>query len=213
MAPLPGSPLPGPMDWNLTSYRQPYGQPDYRQLEALWSALAPFGEPAIGQSLPLIELRQSEDDVIITATLPGIAPEAVQVQAQTHSLTLLGQQSVDRPSFYGHSVSYKAFQHTLPLPVPVRADQVQVLLQDGSLIITLPKARTWTRGARLMQGMSQRLTGRVAEGSTPLAEPAVASWLRTLRGQSNQLGQRWRQLKRWMGQQLHRLGDHLLEDW
>lgn len=211
MAPIPRSPLLGPLPWQTLDWQAA----NYRQLEALWSALVPFST-ASSQALPLIEMRQSEDAVVVCATLPGIAPEAVRVEAQPHSLVLRGQQAANSFGMGGYSASYSTFEHTLPLPVAVRAEQMQVLLQGQSLIITLPKARGWGRSRRLGE-LIRKVAGGFPELSFPLgaANTALASplWQERVYSQRQRLGQRWRQLKRWAGQQLHRLGDRLLEDW
>lgn len=171
----------------------------YRQMEALWSVLAPLGEMGEASLLPALELRETEDSVVVTATLPGVDLCQVQVQASTHSLTLGGHQQTRHASSYGYSLSYEQFQHTIPLPVAVQEQKAQVAFQGDRIVITLPKASWW---------------GLRHTASRP-AVPTLEPW--TLRDeivyQGHRLGRSWQQLKWWVGQQLRRLSDRFLEDW
>ncbi|HEY9877191.1 MAG TPA: Hsp20/alpha crystallin family protein [Leptolyngbyaceae cyanobacterium] len=171
----------------------------YRQMEAIWSALAPLEEMGGGYSLPALELRETGDSIIVTAALPGVDPNQVQIRATAHSLTLSGRQQTRHANPYGYSLGYEQFQHTIPLPVAVQEQKVQVAFQEDTIVLTLPKASRW--------GLRQT----IARSSVPTLEP----W--TLRDelvyQGHRFGRSWQKLKQWVGRQLHRLGDRFLEDW
>jgi HSP20 family protein len=168
--------------------------PHYQNMAALWSALAPFDGFA-SQALSSLELRETEDSLVVTALLPGLDLRDVQVEATPYSLTLLGQHRYCDRS--GYSAGYGQFQQTIPLPVPVQDDRVQVAFQGEMLIVTLPKARQ-----AFWRSPTQRL-GNAPENWTLVDE---------VKHQGRRLGRSWQQFKQWLGRQLHRLGDRLLQD-
>lgn len=146
--------------------------------------LLPF-ERMVTATIPAIELRETEDSVIVTAHLPGVDPQDIEVRANGHSLTFLGQQHRHLRNHYRYTVSYEQFQHTIPLPVAVRDSQVQVTFGADDVRVTLPKARA---------------TGSV--GAAPL---------KTLSQTGQQLARRWRQTKSWLGHRLQGWGRRLLD--
>ncbi|MBD0337449.1 MAG: hypothetical protein ICV62_18335, partial [Cyanobacteria bacterium Co-bin13] len=85
--------------------------PNYQHMAALWSALAPLDGFA-SQAVPSLELRETEDSLMVTASLPGQDLRDVQVQATPYSLTLTGQQQRSYQDRYGYSTGYGQFQHT-----------------------------------------------------------------------------------------------------
>ncbi|MBD2257750.1 Hsp20/alpha crystallin family protein [Pseudanabaena sp. FACHB-2040] len=171
--------------------------PNYQHMAALWSALAPLDGFA-SQAVPSLELRETEDSLLITVTLPGQDLRDVQVQATPHSLMLVGQQQRGYQDRYGYSAGYAQFQHTIPLPVPVQDDQMQVAFQGELLVVTLPKARQQP----FWRSPTQKL-GTALEDWTLIDE---------VKHQGHRLGRGWRQFKQWLGRQLHRIGDLLLQD-
>ena len=121
------------------------------QMDAIAAALMPLGMSASGRvQLPSVEIENTAEDLIVTAFLPGVDPQAVEVRASRNSLTFAGQrQSGYRsPLLQGLGINY--FQQTVPLPVRVCDRQVQVAYRSGAIVVTLPKERGWAQ--RLGQG-------------------------------------------------------------
>ncbi|TVQ12369.1 MAG: Hsp20/alpha crystallin family protein [Leptolyngbya sp. DLM2.Bin27] len=128
------------------------------QMDAIAAALMPLGISAAGRTqLPSVEIETTADALIVTAFLPGVDPQAVQVRATSTGLTFSGQrQSGYRsPLMAGLGINY--FQHTVPLPERVCDRQVQVAYQAGAVVVTLPRAKGW--GQRLGRGWQQLRRG------------------------------------------------------
>ncbi len=120
------------------------------QMQAIAAALIPVGLSPTGRvQLPSIEIEDTANALVVTAFLPGVEPQAVQVRATGSSLTFLGQrQSGDRsPLLQSLGINY--FQQTVPLPERVLDRQMQVAYRGGAIVVTLPKAKGW--GQRLTQ--------------------------------------------------------------
>jgi HSP20 family protein len=105
----------------------------------------PFGLTAGWQALD-VDLYQTEEQVVVKATLPGIKAEDVQVSLSGDLLSLKGEfkETVDdkQKSYHLRERRFGSFERILSLPVKVRADQAQAEYADGILTITLPKAES-----------------------------------------------------------------------
>ena len=90
-----------------------------------------------------VNVYQSADNYLVTATLPGINPENVQVTALNGTLTIAGE---IKPSdldgyepLYRESV-YGQFRRDIRLPGDVVIDKAEATYESGVLRLTLPKA-------------------------------------------------------------------------
>jgi HSP20 family protein len=138
--------------WQSSS-QQPPGQQSMwslgaaqAQMDAIAAALMPLGLSASGRvQVPSIEIENTAEALVVTAFLPGVEPQAVQVRASRKSLTFSGQrQSGYRsPLLQGLGINY--FQQTVPLPARVCDRQVQVAYRAGAIVVTLPKERGWAQ--------------------------------------------------------------------
>jgi HSP20 family molecular chaperone IbpA len=153
------------------------------QHDAIAAALMPTAwSPAGRLQVPSIELQETAQTLVITAFLPGIQPEAVQVRATPTTLTFFGQRSWRDRHPVGYGLGLRQFQQTVNLPVRARDDNVQVAYDQGAVVVTLPKANApWSQ---------------------------IPDW----QHQRQRLAQGWRRAKGWLGRTLRTWGDRLLEE-
>lgn len=108
-------------------------------------------------ALPL-DIAETEDALVITASLPGIKPEAVDISVQGSTLTLRGQTmaAADQPGTRWHvrERPVGAFHRSVTLPTPVNANACDAQYEYGVLTLTLPKADE-TRLKRIPVGAAQ----------------------------------------------------------
>lgn len=89
--------------------------------------------------LPL-DVVATEDAFIITAYVPGINPENVEITFEGEDLTIRGEfpalegESIKRELFRG------AFERRLTFNVPVNADEIEASHEQGVLTLRVPKA-------------------------------------------------------------------------
>jgi HSP20 family protein len=116
-------------------------------MESAYSALA----NGVGQLrrnytgvFPLVNLAEDEDRLFVTAELPGIDPESLELTIKGDTLALKGTK---RTGVEGAEVNYHrrereggTFRRSLTLPVKVQADAVEAGFKNGILTVTLPKA-------------------------------------------------------------------------
>lgn len=121
-----------------------------RMIEELWKRPFPSFWPerwwpmrALTIEMPVLDVFEEKDDVIVQAELPGLTKEEIQVSVTDSTLTLRGEKKrkadVKEEDYYYHERAYGAFARTIELPAEVKADQVKALFKDGVLEIRLPK--------------------------------------------------------------------------
>jgi HSP20 family protein len=106
-----------------------------------------------GQWMPQLEVRQRGNELVVSADLPGLKPEDVEIEIDDGVLTISGerqQSSEDRDQgFYRSERSYGAFSRSIALPEGVDEDQVQARFEHGVLEVTVPLPQQRQRGRRV----------------------------------------------------------------
>jgi len=97
------------------------------------------------QVAPDFELLDEGPQLRISATLPGIAQDGLELKLTTDRLELRGERKLSVPEGYQlrhrERQSY-AFERNYRLPVKVDPDKAEASLVNGVLNITLPKAES-----------------------------------------------------------------------
>jgi HSP20 family protein len=96
------------------------------------------------QITPAIDVHETPDDLVVTAVLPGIKPEDVEITMTGQSLTLRGEfkadEEVNRDQYLYRERRYGSFSRSLQLPVRVEGDHAEATFTDGVLKLRIPKA-------------------------------------------------------------------------
>jgi HSP20 family protein len=102
----------------------------------------PFGMTEF--SMPAIDLYQTNEDVIVKASLPGMTAEDVEISVAGEMLTLKGeiQRKDEREdaSYLIREQRFGRFERSLMLPTEVQSDKAKAEFENGILTITLPKS-------------------------------------------------------------------------
>lgn len=104
----------------------------------------------MGMGMPL-DVRETDDEYIVTATMPGVRPNDVNIEIKSDTLHISGEtreeheQTEDMPSerrgtWLVRERRYGRFERTLTLPTEVKVDQARATLEHGLLTLHLPKA-------------------------------------------------------------------------
>jgi HSP20 family protein len=91
---------------------------------------------------PAVDLCETGDAFIVTAELPGLTREQVNIQINDGRLTLQGRRDARVPCEQYHQVErgHGEFSRTFMLPQQVDVDHVVADLRDGLLTITIRKS-------------------------------------------------------------------------
>jgi HSP20 family protein len=86
----------------------------------------------------------NEDGVLITAELPGIDAQDIDISVQDGALTLRGSREPDEveegATYHRRERRYGRFTRVFDLPFAVEEDQVEATLNNGVLQISLPRS-------------------------------------------------------------------------
>ena len=105
-----------------------------------------FGDSAgwTAREYPAVNLWSSGNDVVLTAEIPGVEPNNLDISVQDNNLTLRGSRKADTLKqgevYHRQERTSGSFVRTVQLPFEVNADKVQAKLDKGILHLTLPRA-------------------------------------------------------------------------
>ncbi len=98
------------------------------------------GLPA--EMLP-VDLIESDDQVVVKATVPGVKPEDVEVTLTGDLLTIKGEFKAENREEHANYVRQErrsgSFCRQIGLPAGVDADNVEAAFEDGVLTLEMPK--------------------------------------------------------------------------
>jgi HSP20 family protein len=93
---------------------------------------------------PRVDILENETSYQVTAELPGVKKEDVEITVENNLLTLKGERKfekeVDKEQYHRIERTYGSFLRSFTLPSRVVQDQVQAKFDNGLLLITIPKA-------------------------------------------------------------------------
>jgi HSP20 family protein len=91
--------------------------------------------------LPL-DVYTTADEIVITASLPGLTPDEVDISIDGDVLTIRGEMRgpLENVDYLFQERAYGIFARKLTLNVPVQADKAEAVFEHGVLRLTLPKA-------------------------------------------------------------------------
>lgn len=91
--------------------------------------------------VPSVDFRETEGGYELTAEVPGLKPEEIEVTLVGDILTLKGEKREEREGEY-HLVErrFGSFYRSFRLPEEVERAGLTAVRKDGVLTITLPKA-------------------------------------------------------------------------
>jgi HSP20 family protein len=94
--------------------------------------------------MPAIDMYQTNDDVVVKATLPGLKAEDVDITVTGETLTLRGEFKQEdekkETSYHIREQRYGSFERSILLPTDVKADKAVADFENGILTITMPIA-------------------------------------------------------------------------
>jgi HSP20 family protein len=125
---------------------------DFDQLRReMDSLLGRFGSPSPLSSgwrgvFPAVNLYETADAYVLTAELPGVAPEDIEVSLEGSTVTLAGERRIDYANQEGVSLHRSerqagGFRRAFELPTGVDVDQVEALHRNGVLVLRILKAK------------------------------------------------------------------------
>ncbi len=102
-----------------------------------------FEEPALAFS-PQLDIVEDEDNIQVSAELPGMDRNDIDVSISNGTLTIRGEKQQEREdrgtNYFRRERTYGSFRRSVPLATEVDHDQAEATFKRGVLTVTLPKS-------------------------------------------------------------------------
>ncbi len=94
---------------------------------------------------PPVNLFESEEGYVLTAELPGVAPEDVDVSIEGSTVTLSGERKIEYAAGDGTAIHRRErqsgmFRRGFELPTEIDVDSAKATHKNGVLKLVLPKS-------------------------------------------------------------------------
>lgn len=101
-------------------------------------------EPARGV-FPPVNLEETEEGYVLTAELPGVAPEDIDVSIEGSTVTLAGERKIEYAAGEGTSVHRRErqsgnFRRAFDLPAEIDLERARAIHKHGVLRLELPRS-------------------------------------------------------------------------
>ncbi len=126
----------------------------FREMMQLQQAMDRLFESELASTLPLwrqggawalpLDVIETDDEFIVKASLPGINPDELDISLTDNVLTIKGEikaeEEAENVRYHLRERRFGMFQRSISLPVPVNADKVEAVYENGVLVLHIPKA-------------------------------------------------------------------------
>ncbi len=113
-----------------------------RDLLAIQQRLDRFAPGPAGWTPP-VDVRETADAYVVTAELPGLKREDLDIQIDNDQLTISGvrrEREMTCEQFHRVERGHGSFSRTFHLPIAVDAERIAADLREGVLTVICPKS-------------------------------------------------------------------------
>ena len=116
----------------------------FRMMETLFAGDLSNGENLSNRGwTPAVDIRETEDAYEVTAELPGMKKEDVEITLENNLLKLSGERrfekDIEKENYHRVERTYGTFSRAFSLPNRVDPEKVAASFADGILTVTVPK--------------------------------------------------------------------------
>ena len=94
--------------------------------------------------VPAVDFKETETGYELTAEVPGLKPEEIEVSLHGDVLVIKGEKTKehteDKEDYHLEERTYGSFYRSFRLPEEVESEKLEAVHKDGVLRVTLPKA-------------------------------------------------------------------------
>jgi len=131
---------------------------------------------ALGTWAPDVEVSERDGNLMVSADLPGIRKEDIDIELQDDALILRGHRNEEHEEKRGNvsysERSYGSFVRTVALPSAVKPDDIDATFQNGVLQVTLRLPQESSRRRIQIRGGEEQEARNLSAGTaeTPAQE-------------------------------------------
>ena len=95
------------------------------------------------QAVPRVDIFEDKDNYVVTAELPGLKREEVEVKLEDSTLSIKGERKLEnedkKKGYHLLERYYGAFSRSFTIPSTIDASKVEAKMESGVLKVVLPK--------------------------------------------------------------------------
>lgn len=119
-----------------------------------WTGWPDESSVATAQWVPSVNIREKDDQFVISADIPGVNPDEVEVKMENGALTIQGErkseQHKEENGYRRVECSYGSFYRRFALPDTADANKIQAKAKHGVLEITIGKREAaWPKAIKV----------------------------------------------------------------
>lgn len=115
-----------------------------REMSRMFDEFTYTPRARMAPSFPAINVWTNEDGAVVTAELPGVNPDDIDISVVGETLKLTGSRRPEElekgAKYHRRERGFGNFTRTFQLPFTVEADNVEAVFDKGVLHISLPRA-------------------------------------------------------------------------
>ncbi len=115
-----------------------------REMDRVFTNFYAGPRARVAPSFPAINVWTNQDGAVLTAELPGVNPDDIDVSVVGDTLTLTGSRRPEElkegEKYHRRERGYGKFTRTFQLPFSVEGDKVEAMFGKGVLHLSLPRA-------------------------------------------------------------------------
>ena len=127
--------------------------------------------------VPAVEVRESGNNIVVAADLPGIEPSDVKIEVDNDTLVIQGERKREEKKegegFRRSERFYGSFFRAIPLPENAKLDDAKAEFKNGVLEVTVPLSQEQTQrkqipiqGAQSQSQTTQRSQTQSSQSQT-----------------------------------------------
>lgn len=125
--------------------RRPYWWREMGRLQREMNQLMDSFQPNGRRGFPALNVWANQDEALVTAELPGVNPDDLDISVVGETVTLSGSRALPETgediAWHRHERWHGEFSRTMQLPFRIDADNVDASYHNGVLKVTLPRAQ------------------------------------------------------------------------
>lgn len=91
-----------------------------------------------------VDMYETDDQIVVKASVPGIKPEELEVTITGDLLTIKGElkseEKVEKQSYFRQERRFGSFCRQVGLPAGINSDKAKATFENGVLTLEMPKA-------------------------------------------------------------------------
>lgn len=98
---------------------------------------------------PPVDIMEKEREVLVTASLPGLRPEDINVEVEGNTLSISGETKEEKEekehNYHRREIVQGKFYCQVHLPTEVEGDKANARFENGMLMVSIPKSEQTRR--------------------------------------------------------------------